>query len=395
MNKTAAIILAALFLITLGQPAIFAEDNQPKQNEIVKFESAPGRWEAERAWGWYNSHKWQVGANYVPSTAINQLEMWQAETFDPQTIDRELKWASDLGMNTMRIFLHDIPWRTDSDGFYSRIDKYLEIADKHQIKTMFVLFDGVWNPMPQAGKQPEPRKGLHNSGWVQGPGKDILNDPQKQDELKGYVTGVIGRYKDDQRVLAWDLFNEPDNINHGSYGQGSEVKSELEPNVKSQRAHELLTKSFKWAREVNPSQPITVGIWGAPNWLTHPSPIVRTMIENSDIISFHSYHDPAGVRPIVENLVKLGRPLMCTEYIARGIGSTFDGVMPILKQHKVAAYCWGLVSGKSQTIYPWNSWDKPYENEPEVWFHDIFTKDGKPFSDKEVEFIKKITEKCK
>ncbi len=357
------------------------------------FEPVPGRWSAERANAWYDKLDWPVGANFVPSTAINQLEMWQADTFDPETIDRELGWAAAIGMNTMRVFLHDVAWRQDPEGFYRRVDKYLEIADKHGIRTMIVFFDGVWHPLPKAGKQPEPRPGVHNSGWVQSPGKVILGDPSRHDELKPYVVGVLERYKNDKRVLIWDLFNEPDNGNGGKWG--GTAAAEMPGHLKTQRATELLHKTFQWARQVNPSQPLTAGVWGGPKWLTNPSTIDRVSIENSDIVSFHTYHGPDGARKIAESMVELGRPLMCTEYMARGNNSTFQGILPIFHKHRIGAYNWGLVDGKSQTIYPWDSWGKPYTAEPEPWFHDVFRKDGTPYARQEVELIRKLTRQAK
>lgn len=353
------------------------------------FEPISGRWSAEKANAWYDALDWPVGANFVPSTAINQLEMWQADTFDPETIDRELGWAAAIGMNTMRVFLHDIAWRQDPEGFYQRVDQYLEIADKHGIRTMIVFFDGVWHPAPKAGKQPDPKPRVHNSGWVQSPGKAILGDPSRHDELKPYVVGVLERYKNDQRVLIWDLFNEPDNGNGGKWGGTADA--ELPGHIKNQRATELLYKTFQWAREVNPSQPLTAGVWGRPKWLSKPSTIDRVSLENSDVLSFHTYHGPDGVRKITEAITQVGRPLMCTEYMARGNNSTFQGVLPIFKRHRIGAYNWGLVDGKSQTIYPWDSWNKKYTTEPTPWFHDVFRKDGTPYSQEEVDLIKKLT----
>ena len=61
--------------------------------------------------------------------------------------------------------------------------------------------------------------------------------------------------------------------------------------------------------------------------------------------------------------------------------SNFATHLPFLKKENVGAYNWGLVSGKTQTIYPWDSWTKPYDAEPKIWFHDIFRKDGSPFDE--------------
>jgi hypothetical protein len=347
------------------------------------------RWTPEHAQNWYNSYPWLVGCNFIPSTAINQLEMWQAETFDPATIDRELGYAQSIGMNTMRVFLHDIAWREDQEGFYSRVDKYLEIADRHGIKTLFVIFDAVWHPNPHPGKQPAPVPGVHNSGWVQSPGRAYLESPEKQDELKPYVMGLLTRYKNDHRILAWDLFNEPDNPNRQAYGRDG-ARIELNEADKAKFATQLLEKTFAWAREAQPSQPVTSGVW-LGDYLTHPTALQRLQLEQSDIITFHNYDGPDELRKRIEGLKKLGRPLLCTEYMARGNHSTFKDNLPVLKQFHVAAWSWGLVSGKSNTIYPWDSWVKHYNSEPTVWFHDIFRADGAPFSAAEVQLIRNLS----
>jgi hypothetical protein len=347
------------------------------------------RWTAQRASDWYAKQAWLVGANFVPSTAVNQLEMWQAETFDPSTIDRELGYAENIGMNTMRVFLHDIAWREDPEGFLLRVKKYLEIASKHGIKTMFVIFDGVWHPYPKAGRQPDPVPGRHNSGWVQSPGRDYLESPLKQDQLKPYVMSLLSRYGYDSRVLAWDLFNEPDNPNREAYGQeGSRI--ELAEADKENSGRQLLERTFLWFREANPSQPATSAVWRG-DYLANPTPIQRLQLEQSDIITFHDYDEADELRKQIEGLKKLGRPLLCSEYMARGNHSTFADNLPVLKQYGVAAWSWGLVNGKSNTIYPWDSWKKTYAAEPEVWFHDVFRADGTPFSKTETDLIRQLT----
>jgi hypothetical protein len=378
MKKYSAIFTTALLL--LSGYSVHAQ-------QATAF--APDRWTQERAQTWYNSQPWLVGANFVPSTAVNQLEMWQAETFDPATIDRELGYAQGIGMNTMRVFLHDLAWREDPNGFYSRVDKYLQIADKHGIKTLFVIFDAVWHPDPHAGKQPAPVSGLHNSGWVQSPGRAYLESPAKQDQLKPYVVGLLTRYKNDSRILAWDLFNEPDNPNRQAYGRDG-AKIELSEQDKEKFATQLLEKTFAWAREVRPSQPITSGVW-LGDYLAHPTVLQRIQLEESDVISFHNYDGPADLRKRIEGLKKLGRPVLCTEFMARGNHSTFKDNLPVLKEFNIAAWSWGLVSGKSNTIYPWDSWKKPYADEPKVWFHDIFRADGTPFSTAEVQLIRNLS----
>ena len=349
---------------------------------------APERWTAEQANAWYQNQPWLAGFNFAPRTAINQLEMWQAETFDLPTIDRELGWAEQMGFNIVRVFLHDLLWKQDSKNFIQRIEKFLECTDKHNIKVMFVLMDGVWDPHPQLGTQREPRPHVHNSGWVQSPGVEIVSNPDRHDELKPYVQGVIRRFKADRRVLIWDLFNEPDNLNRTAY-------NDIEPDNKPELVGMLLRKAFDWAREIEPTQPLTAGVWGGRDWGDPNTiiPIDRLMLEQSDIITFHSYMPLIEVRKRVDNLRRYGRPIICTEYMARLAGSTFNPIMAYMKDQKVGAIHWGFVSGKTQTIYPWDSWTRSYTKEPLIWFHDILRPDGTVFESTEVQYIKALTDK--
>lgn len=347
------------------------------------------KWSKDRAWDWYNQYDWMIGANFNPSTSINQLEFWQEETFDPKTIDIELKWSSNIGMRIHRVYLHDLLWN-DSSGFIHRIEEYLSLADQYNIKTMFVLLDDVWHPIPKFGKQPEPIPHVHNSGWVQSPGAEILGDSTRHDELEPYIKGILTHFAEDNRIAAWDLYNEPDNVAN----QKGRVK--LEVQNKHIYSFALLKKVVRWAREVDPAQPLTVGLWQGEisDWGTLDSmrTLEQYMIENSDVISFHAYDgDMEKVKQKISELQKFGRPLICTEYLARSYGNTFESVLQIMKEKNIWAINWGLVSGKTNTIYPWRSWSEEFTDEPDIWHHDIFRNDGAPFSDSEVTFIKKMT----
>jgi hypothetical protein len=348
--------------------------------------SGQSRWSEKAANEWYAKEPWLVGSNYLPATAINQLDMWQQDTFDPLWMETELTWGEKLGMNTMRVFLHDLLWKQDPSGFRRRIDKFLSITDAHGIRPIFVLFDSCWDPYPQLGPQRAPKPGVHNSGWVQSPGAASLQNPADYDRLRQYVQEVIGAYRYDKRVLAWDLWNEPDNTNGSSYGK-------LEPANKVQLVQALLPRVFAWARAMQPEQPLTSGVWQG-DWSSDAklSPIEKIQIDNSDVISFHDYGKPEEFEARIKSLERYNRPVFCTEYMARGNGSTFAGSLPIAKKYKVAAINWGFVSGKSQTYLPWDSWQNPYvDREPAVWFHDIFRKDGTPYREDEVTLIRSLT----
>lgn len=347
--------------------------------------SARERWTVDEARAWQQRTGWLVGCNYIPRTAINQLEMWQADTFDPQTIDQELGWAQGLGFNSVRVFLHHLLWEQDADGLCHRIDQFLDIAARHKIGVTLVLFDGVWDPHPKLGTQRAPKPHVHNSGWVQSPGAEILADEKRLDSLQPYVVGIVARYHADPRVQLWDLFNEADNPNTNSYGK-------VELANKEEAALVLLRKSFDWARSAEPAAPLTTGLWRR-DWSSDErmSEIDRYMTSHSDVISFHTYDPLPQVKERVASLQRFDRPLVCTEFMARGNNSYFDPILAYFKEQGIGAYCWGFVAGKSQTIYPWDSWNRTYTAEPELWFHDIFRADGSAYRPEEVQYIRSVT----
>jgi len=354
---------------------------QESRTEVVESRT---RWTAEKAKQWYYDQPWLVGCNFIPSTAINQLEMWQAASFDTASIKRELGLAAGLGMNTVRVYLHDLLYEQDSTGFFGRMETFLEISASQKIKPMFVLFDSVWDPFPKLGKQRSPRPHVHNSGWVQSPGKPTLLDTTQYARLSRYVRGTINRFRSDVRILAWDLWNEPENQNGSAYGT-------VELPNKGEIVYPLLKRAFEDARSVNPIQPLTAGLW-QHDWSEEGklTPINKLMIEESDVITFHCYDGAEELEERIEWLKQYGRPLLCTEYMARGNKSTFESSLPILKKHRVGAYNWGLVAGKTQTQYPWDSWKKAYTREPDLWFHDIFRANGTPYRMSEVLFIRRV-----
>ncbi|HEX8880196.1 MAG TPA: hypothetical protein VF749_09220 [Candidatus Acidoferrum sp.] len=345
------------------------------------------RWTEQKANEWYAKQPWLIGSNYTPRSAINELEMWQEATFNPEQIDQEFGWAESLGMNTMRVFLHDLPWQQDADGFKKRIDQFLTIAAKHHIRPIFVLFDSCWDPLPRPGAQHPPIPGVHNSGWVQSPGAVALGDPQQYPRLKAYVQGIVGAFAKDDRILAWDIWNEPGNGNMGSY-----AKQELKD--KTARVLALLPQAFAWAREGSPAQPLTSGICcvdQAPDG-SHLGKIEQIQLRESDIVTFHNYSWPEYFKREVGWLKKYDRPVICTEFMARSVGSTFDTILPIAKEENVGAINWGFVVGKTQTNLPWESWQHPYILEPPpVWFHEVLHPDGKPYREAEADLIRQLT----
>jgi len=346
------------------------------------------RWSPDRANRWYQAQGWLIGANYITSNAINQLEMFQSDTYDPQRIDTELGWAQLHGFNTVRVFLHDQLWTRDYRGFQTRLAQFVDIAARHGIKPLFVLFDSCWDPFPRAGKQRAPRPGVHNSGWVQSPGAERLGDGSYIRTMRGYVTGVLTQFRYDDRVLGWDLWNEPDNPSH--------YYRAVERQDKQQLVADLLPQVFAWARSVDSRQPLTSGVWDGERDGEWEDPVLRSAIsgiqlDNSDVITFHCYGGPAEFEGHIAELGRRERPILCTEYLARSLGSTVEDILPIAKAHNVGALNWGLVAGKTQTYFPWDSWDHPYTTIPEVWFHDLLLPDGRPYQGTEMDAIQGLT----
>jgi hypothetical protein len=346
-----------------------ANAQKNKISQKVVATASGTRWPVEKAQAWYKQHPWITGANFIPSTAINQLEMWQAESFDTATISRELGWAQNIGFNAMRVFLHSVAWKTDPEGFKKRVDQYLNISDRKGIQTIFVFFDDCWNKVPQAGQQPAPKPGIHNSGWVQDPGQPMSNDSTLYPGLEKYVTDVLTRFAHDKRILLWDLYNEPGN------------------NGKRDSSLPLLKKIFSWARAVNPDQPLSVGLWA---WDFEK--LNAFQLQNSDVVTYHDYEEPLLHLRVIQLLKATDRPLICTEYMARTRNSRFANVLPLLKKENVGAINWGFVAGKTNTIYAWDT-PLPDGSQPVEWFHDIFLPDGKPYRQDEVNLIQKLNAK--
>ncbi len=357
-NKNIIIWIFSYFILVL---VVNCTDNNKIHHE---------KWTEQEANEWYKNVGWKSGANFVPSSAINQLEMWQADTFDPVTIERELGWAKEIGFTAMRVYLHNLAWETDPEGFKKRINKYLEIADDKGIATIFVFFDDCWNDNPKAGKQPEPKPGVHNSGWIQCPGTVVVNDSTKWTKLENYAKDILKSFGKDNRILLWDLYNEP-----GNTGQFN-------------KSLPLLKAIFRWAREEGASQPISVSVW---NYSTEFDSLNNFALNNSDVITFHQYSKLDDVKQVVKDLRIYNRPLICTEYMARTNNSKFETHFPYFRLENISCINWGLVSGKSQTIFPWGS--KEGSAEPETWFHDVFRKDGTPYDSNEIKLIKEIPNK--
>jgi hypothetical protein len=348
MVKKLGIALIAMGLAFSGISPCAAQSDKP--------------WPAEKAWEWYNKQPWIVGCSFLPSTAVNNVEMWQAETFDPTTIDRELGLAEDLGFNSVRVFLNYVVWEADPDGLKERFEQFLKIADQHGLRVMPIFFDDCFKPEPKIGKQDEPEPGVHTSQWVQSPGAHRRDNKAYWPKLEQYVKDIVSTFAADRRIVIWELYNEPS------------------------RSLALMEASFQWARAAKPTQPMTTCIYGSPD-------MKKRIPELCDIVAFHGYEGPADMEAMMKEFSAYGRPLICTEWMHRPNNNTFETLMPIFRDRKIGCYNWGLVAGRTQTYLHFKS--RRGDPPPAVWQHDIFRSDGTPYSADEVALIKQLTGRTK
>lgn len=336
------------------------------------------RWSLEQVTDWYGQQPWLCGFNYLPRTAVNWIDLWQAESFDAATIERELALAGSVGFNTLRTNLHSLVWLDDAAGLRSRIDDFLGIASRNGIRTLLCPFDdcGFSGREPRLGRQDDPIPGVHNSRACASPGRAIVRDSTQWSDLQRYIADIVGHFRDDARILAWDLYNEPGNDSVLVPGEESPPSESLRPS-----STELVKSTFAWARGARPTQPLTTGIW-QPGWTDQN----ELLIELSDFISFHNYFAIESLRAQVKDLKRHDRPLMCTEWLARGFRSVPDTHLPYFAAERIGCYHWGLVNGRTQTHLPWPGFGQLAKDG--TWHHDLFRSDGTPYDPAEIDLFR-------
>jgi hypothetical protein len=324
-------------------------------------------WPPDRAWAWFKSQPLPIGCNYIPANSISYTEMWMGYDFDPKLIDDELMLAQDIGFNSVRVVLSYVVWEAEPDAFKQRFEKFLDVCHQHNIKVMVCFFDDCeFGPIqdPVFGPQPGVVVGWYANGWTPSPGRQRAHDPQMLPKLEQYVKDVMMAHRDDPRILCWDLYNEAGNTGLGD------------------ASLPLLKAVFGWAREVNPTQPITSCIWSGQLW--NIDNFIKT---HSDIISFHNYSPAAGLRGEIHDLKGLGRPLICSEWMNRNADSKVATCLPVLVEERVGAFNWGLVNGKTQTDLNWGH--RPGQPPPPLWQHDLFHNDHTPYDQNELDLFHK------
>lgn len=347
-------------------------DGQAREQtgKIGEVEPINGRWTISRINQWYSQLPWIVGCNYVPTYAINQIEMWQKSTFNPKIIDSELGLAESIGFNTIRIFAHDLVWKSERNDFFSNMRVFLDLCEKHQMRVIYTIFtNGGWEPS-EMGSQPAPVPGLHNGGWRQTPGMNtVMNHPEKWGSMESYVKDTISTFASDSRILCWDIFNEPAN---------RPVKD----------ITGFVRLAFSWARQITPSQPLTSA------FMSYKFNRLNVFLaDNCDFLSFHNYGNKKSLQLAIDQMKPFGRPIVCKEWLARHLGSTVQDCLPFFKENKVGAINWGLIPGKLQTQIPWKRLLERFPDAEKIWFHDLFDEKHRPYDQAEIDLIKKLTGK--
>ena len=354
-----------------------------------------GKWSKERIWEWHNKQPWLRGCNFMGSDCANRIDQWQELGFEERivTADRELKLAAETGFNTVRLILEYIVWRDDHDGFMERFDRYLDTAYQYGIRAMIVFGNDCMvtkdNPYckQKLGVQHYDwgyhggRKWSQHSTVSQEPGYSLLDEPDQAPLIYEWVREIMEKYKADDRVVVWDLYNEPGNARRNPLTM---------PHLK---------KFFEIAREVNPMQPLTSGVWrlsGAPDQVI--SELEQFCLEQSDIISYHSYGSYLQNIKIIKRLKQYERPIMCTEWLGRTFRNRVQEMFPLFFLEKIGCFNWGFVAGLYQTYEPWESVWERYKNgtagdlDFTVWFHDLYRPNLRPYDPHEIDLIKEICE---
>lgn len=337
---------------------------------MTHAELMEARWPVAKAEEYMKPYGAIKGVNYVPSYCASYIEMWHH--FNEQVILKELRWAKKAGLNSLRIFVAACQWESRREIVKARLDQFLDYAKELGFSVMLTLQPNTYMlPGNDLGPEEDPfilkfRPGVHDGGWIYKGAKIFDCNGQWVEDKEGigaFVTDIVSCYKDDPRVAFWDLYNE---CHEGNVA--------------------LMEYCFAKAREVNPMQPLTA-CWRA--------------FEISDVTTFHCYVRPhqeidkewPGIHEFnfeqeSERALNTGRPVLCTECLARTFGNDLDVILPHYSRDHIGFYIWGLVAGTAQYHFPWG-WPEG-SPEPRRWFHCIYYPDGTAFDDKEIELLRQF-----
>ena len=352
------------------------------------------RWSKEQAWSWYEHRPWVMGVNYVPSITLLGTELWQEDTHDDvmRSVRSEFELMQDIGLNSVRMFLPFHIWYYDRDRFLDRIDSFLDQLSQKDITMMPVIFNDcvdfgrpkditpqlprgwqVYDIGHHGGHKANPFTGeRENTGWI------YWDEAEWRPVMEEYLRALVGRFRNDERIYAWDLWNEPGNSN------------------RHDQSISYLKRVFEIAREMDPVQPLTAGVWSYPERFGQGEdvePIQRLALNESDIITFHQYDHIGRVRQVVETLKREDRPMINTEWLNRVLDNLVQENLPLYHDEGIGSYSWGLVAGKSQHFLPWDDLWQRRDLPLNRWQHDLFDTFHTPYDREELCLMRSLSPK--
>ena len=353
-----------------------------------------GPWTKEQAWEWYNAQPWIRGCNYMPASAANRYDMWQVWDCERrfEEMERELALAESIGFNAVRIIIAEdngfAVWCEDHDGYMRNLERFLALCGKHKIRAIMCLGNDCSRPkplwsVPKPGPQPYDigyhggRKQSQHGSFPGMIGYISADDPELRPKFFKMCGEVMEKYKDDDRVLFWNIWNEPGNNGRGKVSAP------------------LVKEMFELAWKIGVKQPCAADVWNGklePNLETAEGVAAAW----SDIISFHCYSPlPSQIAYVKQLKEKFGRPMLNTEWLARIRGCDVQDCYPYFAQENIGCTCWGFVAGKYQTYEPWEGmWrrvEKGYRGyKMTKWFHDLFRPSLRPYDPEEIDVIKNV-----
>ena len=350
------------------------------------------KWSKERAWEWYNNRPWIRGCNYMSASCANRVDQWQSLHFDKylKETEAELKLMRELGYNSVRLILEYVVWEKEHDVFLKNFERYISLCNSYGISCMIVLANDCMPPKTELWKMPSIGEQSYDIGYHGGRKHSqhgrhnapaphyYLDENDSREKYFEMVREIVSLYKDDARILMWDLFNEPGNSNRRGITM---------PNLK---------RMLDEVRKINPSQPLTIGAWWCGDDRCFNNEIDQFALESSDIITYHNYGKYEEHIQVIKYLKGLGRPIMNTEWLARCTGNTVFENFPLFYLENIGCYNWGFVAGKYQTYEPyeghwqWYNDDKHADIDFTKWFHDLYRPSHRPYDPRETELISRL-----
>ncbi len=353
------------------------------------------KWSKEKAWEWYSKLPWLRGCNFIGSDCANRRDMWQSYQSEEHlaTADWELALAKETGFNTVRVIVDFDVWYQEPDSFMEIFERYMQLFHKHGQYVMVCLTAEAEMPNGEYEDfQPKPLgEQEYALGYHQGRSPEVLErnlhhpkryhpleSPVLRDKFLQMVRSIVGKYREDERIVCWNLYNEP-GITLGD------------------RAMPLLKTMFEEARALGPVQPLTVELWTGYNKKGEiGTEVQKYALEQSDVISFHCYLPLPEMCRQIAYLKRYERPILCTEWLNRIQNSPVEDIFPLFQLERIGCWCWGFVVGKTQTNEPWYGMFAPYlrgeDSDIDLtrWMHDLYCPSLLPYDPREIKLIKEV-----